>query len=584
MRALAILLALLAVISLSFAADDLASRSTLSPLVDGTVTWTPRDYSGFYYDIDNNLGSETLELNISGRQVEPGKARYVSAAQEKRFMHREWGSYSSIGFLGHSYLAGYGEDCAISGRWDALEGGLLIPVLMDDDSRRTVSSQEEIVLQEGYRIRFSDADEGLEASLFQGDRLVDSARLKAPGDYVYRTNPWPEGRGEDNVSLIAVHVDGYVRLQPASYCTVRGIFQISQNGRRVEKGQVYGLMTLASAGGGGLEMSNRQPQDLAGDVQLMNGTAIKTTSHRDADAVGHIYLQAAGINATVVRGQVQTAGDGETLFWTPHNFAGFFYDLDRSLGSEQLEMTITGSRLEEPGGITYTTTAQERDFQFQEWGRYYTMGFLGQGYFAGYSDESAMGGSRSPPVLWERSEDVNTLVDEQLLRVLMDSNEQRQVRSGEVLDLEEGYQARIEVDKDCKKAFLTLTRDGNLTDQDYLDLPGTYTYQKDLGDTRGLVILAIHLSEASCSPQKTALVDGIFQISDQPQDVSVDRVYGLMRIRSVWSEGVSMDNKDASLVLHRNMDVELMPGIHLRAADQEAQSGDPIRLYIYSPI
>jgi tetratricopeptide (TPR) repeat protein len=65
-----------------------------------------------------------------------------------------------------------------------------------------------------------------------------------------------------------------------------------------------------------------------------------------------------------IRGQIAT-GNFE---WNAQNFAGFYYDIDNDLSTEKITATITdGNRLQEPGGITYTTTAQKNDFEFEGW-------------------------------------------------------------------------------------------------------------------------------------------------------------------------------------------------------------------------
>ncbi len=56
-------------------------------------------------------------------------------------------------------------------------------------------------------------------------------------------------------------------------------------------------------------------------------------------------------------------------------------------GTETLTTTITeGNKLQEPNGVTYTTTAQKNDFEFEDWGCYNVIGFLAEKYFAGYVD------------------------------------------------------------------------------------------------------------------------------------------------------------------------------------------------------
>ena len=113
------------------------------------------------------------------------------------------------------------------------------------------------------------------------------------------------------------------------------------------------------------------------------------------------------VDSVEIRGEVAT-GDFE---WNAQNFAGFYYDIDDDLGTETLTTTITETnKLQEPNGITYTTTVQKNDFDFEDWGFYNVIGFQANKYFAGYlndedvddADEGVAGGrggGRTPDCL-----------------------------------------------------------------------------------------------------------------------------------------------------------------------------------------
>jgi S-layer protein len=80
-----------------------------------------------------------------------------------------------------------------------------------------------------------------------------------------------------------------------------------------------------------------------------------------------------------IRGEVVT-GD---FTWISQNFAGFYYDIDDNIGTEQKTTTITeGNKLQEPTGIQYTTTAQPKAFEFVDWGYFNIIVFIGKPYFA----------------------------------------------------------------------------------------------------------------------------------------------------------------------------------------------------------
>jgi S-layer protein (TIGR01567 family) len=299
------------------------------------------------------------------------------------------------------------------------------------------------------------------------------------------------------------------------------------------------------------------------------------------------------VDSVEVRGEVQSVVDGATVSWDPQNFAGFYYDIDDNLGNEQIEMAITGNKLEEPNGVKYTTSSQLNDFEFEDWGWYNSIGFLGDNYFAGYSDQKpTVNGVEIAPQLYEESTDTNLLVDEQLLKVLMDDDTEMTVTSGTPLTLKEGYELAIKsIDIDGNKVYLELSKDGSVVDSKVISpskdaatmADKTYYYKMDIGDTKNIVIIGAHFKNAfRGADQNLATVDGVFQVSDTATDVEVDTEYDKMRISSVSADSITMDNKDNSITLSKNKDTTLMVGIGIKTADQDTITAeDPLRFYIY---
>ena len=111
-----------------------------------------------------------------------------------------------------------------------------------------------------------------------------------------------------------------------------------------------------------------------------------------------------------------------TIEWTAQNFAGFYYDIDDNLGTEKIITTITeGNKLQEPNGVTYTTTVQKNDFDFADWGFYNVIGFQANKYFAGYVNDENV--DDADEILFKESTDENSLSDEQLEAILMDNDD-----------------------------------------------------------------------------------------------------------------------------------------------------------------
>jgi len=578
MKLMTIAIAFLVILGTAFASENLSIRGSVAEVVNGTIVeWDSSNFDGFYYDMSSNLGYESLQLLISGQSVETGDAVYSSQAMEVPFGHEDWGNYRVVSFLGRSYFAGY-DDCKISSAWNSLENGILIEVLIDSDERKTVGSDEDLILEEGYRIRFSDAEDGVKVTLYSDKNVMDSAVITPPATYVYSSQ-----LGDQNATLLAVHVAGSVKLKQTSYYTVKGIFQISKAPLQIEPGFQDGLMELASSSDEGLVMTNYQKFDFVpnDDFQLMDGFGIKTADQEVISAEEplrfYIYRNVSEPGEYKIRGNVGIVEDGVVIEWDPSNFDGFYYDINDDIGNEKIAMTITDSALSEPNGVMYVTSAQEDDFEFEEWGNYWTIGFLSEVYFAGYADG----------VLQDISTDSNLLVDEQLSRVLIDSAESRKIESAGVLKLEKGFEAKLFVDNSCENVFLELYRNGNLIEMDYFDVPGTYAYTADLGESQNVVILALHVADVNCTDVQTCTVDGIWQISDTLTSVEEDSEYDKMTIQTVDADEktIMMDNEDNKITLSRNKDISLMGDIRIKTADQdEITAEEPLRFYVYKPV
>ena len=280
-----------------------------------------------------------------------------------------------------------------------------------------------------------------------------------------------------------------------------------------------------------------------------------------------------------IRGKVATGTDT----WTADDFAGFYYDLDDDIKTEELTATVTeGNKLMEPDGVVYTTKVMADDFDYEAWGSYNVIGFMADKYFAGYIDTP----DSVEDVLFEESDDENVLSDEQLLKILMDNDDERTVTSGTPLAMEEGYELSIAaIDIDGNKVYLELSKDGAVVDSKVISpskdgatmKDKTYYYKKDIGDSKDVVIVAAHFKNAfRGADQNLATVDGLWQLSDAPKDVSENTEYDKMTIQTVTADSISMDIEDNDITLSKNKDISLMPGVSIKTAD-----ADELRYYIY---
>jgi S-layer protein (TIGR01567 family) len=330
-------------------------------------------------------------------------------------------------------------------------------------------------------------------------------------------------------------------------------------------------------------------------------------------AVSLVALISASITLAAadkeIRSQVANLGIAE-FTWDAANFAGFYYDIDKNMGTEQItfslmETTPTSAALSDVTdanghrGIIYTTMAQPRNFKFNLWGQYQVIGFLGDEYFAAYSSaaNSAMEGAlESVPFLYDRSKNRNLMTNEQISKVLMDDDTQTLITTAEPLKLKEGYELAIKsVNANETKVMLELKKDGQSLDTQIIT-PGadgarmadkTYYYRKNLGNTNDIVTIAVHFKNIFRGDYDSATVDGVFQISDIPTSIKAEGQFEMMSIRTVdpTSLTITMDNKDNQIILSKNRDVLLMKDIHIRTANQNiVDETTPLRYYLYKEL
>jgi hypothetical protein len=180
------------------------------------------------------------------------------------------------------------------------------------------------------------------------------------------------------------------------------------------------------------------------DTEILPRTFIRTA---DNDTLRYyIYKNITEPGTYEIRGAVAGTISGQsnladnTFTWNPQNFAGFYYDMKKDLGTETIRFELSGDdgktlSGDVPYGITYATTAQNQAFVRSLWGSYKVIGFQAEKYFAGYNEGEDTGSN----IFYSESTDKNSLSSEQLEKILMDEKSNMVIKKGESIDLKEGY-------------------------------------------------------------------------------------------------------------------------------------------------
>ena len=565
-----------------------------SQVATGDFEWNPQNFAGFYYDLDRDVGTEVLTATLEDGKLSgsyPYGLTYQTTAQMNDFAFEDWGYYNVIGFMGEKYFAGYLDTAGstddrlfeASGSKNVLSKNELIKILIDDDTETTVTTDTPITLEDGYVLSIDSIDmDGNQVTLTlskDGSKLAtrkispsrDGATM-ADKTFIYQKN---FGNSKD-VVVVAVHFKNAFRGADQNLATVDALWQLSDEALDVSEGTDYGKMTIQTIIANSITMNN-EDNDITlsknKDISLMPGIGIKTA---DDDSLRYvIYKEITKPGTYELRSTVAT----DTYSWTADNFAGFYYDIDDNLETELLRTTVTDGELAEPDGIIYTTMAMTTSFQFEDWGSYGVIGFLGEKCFAEYVRG----------FLFDKSTDKSALAKEQPLKILADDDTEKTITTDTPLKLEEGYELAIKsISPDGNNVYLELSKDGEIVHSAviYPSMEAasmadkTYIYKEDVGDLKKVVLIAVHFKNAfRGADQNLATIDGVWQLSASPFPVKEKTSFGKLVISEITGDHISMNNRDNPIKLSKNKYVSLAGDIYLQTADS-----DSLRYYIIRQI
>ncbi len=559
--------------------NDRIWREGISP---DDYTWTPQTFSGFFYDFDDDVGKESLTVHLSrsgngyDRSLESGDLEYSSEVQDISYEYGGWGEYQVIGFMAEKYFAGYDGTSAeiVDEDTSLINEGELRRVLVDSDSEDTISSGSVMALEEDYELRIKEIDtEGnkVNIALAKNGEEIDN-QVISPDGLGSSTYTYEVDIGGRDVPIIMAHISSVFRGTETDLVTVDGVFQISDTFASVESGDKYGEMEVDEVSDTRITMSNENSVSLRGG-RIVNIFGEMGFQIADSDELRFApIVQRTGTYE--VRGTVIDPADydGREFVWNPYNFEGFYYDIDDDVGTENLTVRITGTKIEDED-LVYETNPRPVEFEFQRWGKYDVIGFMADKYFAGYNDDT------------EFTNDAVSIINEgELRKVLLDSDDEQTISTGSVLPLEEGYELRIkQVDINGNKVYLALAKNGKEVDSKVVtpssaagDTESNYLYKVDIGSETEVPIIAAHIQSVFRGTEADlATVDAIFQVSDSAESVEEGEVHGNLEVDSLSQDGITMTN-DGSITLGQGRVVEIMDNLRFRVADNSRRNFAPI--------
>ena len=264
-------------------------------------TWSPYNFEGFYYNIDDDIGTENLTAKITdSAKIQEGDLIYETAPQPVKFSFEDFGTYDVIGFLADKYFAGYNKDTKFTDEASVIGEGQLRKVLMDSDDEGTISTGSVLPLEEGYELRIKQVDingNKVYLALAKNGEEVDSrvvtpsASSDSSSTYMYKMDI-----GGKDVPIIAAHIQSVFRGTEADLATVDGLFQVSDVAKSVEEGESYDKMKVESLGDNGITMQNDDSITLSRDktVDLMENLKFQVADNSNRDFAPVATKTAAG--------------------------------------------------------------------------------------------------------------------------------------------------------------------------------------------------------------------------------------------------------------------------------------------------
>lgn len=267
-------------------------------VVTGDFTWNPQNFAGLYYDMDHDIGTETITTTLTDNSTLSGEAPYGiiydTTAQIEPFNFYDFGYYEAIGFMGKKYFAGYMPSNSILFHVSTDENSLadeqLEEILMDEDINRIVKKGESIKLNEGYELILKGVgDMGkIYLNLLKDGKVVDESFISPSKDnptmfdktYYYRK----EVGGQENLAIIAVHFRTTYKDEENAMAVADGIWQISENPLSIAVDSEFGKMRVVEvdANSGNIRLDNKDNQinlTRKSDVDLMAGIHIRTADN-----------------------------------------------------------------------------------------------------------------------------------------------------------------------------------------------------------------------------------------------------------------------------------------------------------------
>jgi S-layer protein (TIGR01567 family) len=526
---------------------------------DGTgITMDANKFAAFYYDINNNLTTESLSIkNVAGtsdRTIGEKGLVYTTTVGQSEYKNKDvgWGNYSVIGFFADKYIPLKSNDAS-----------KLAKLVLDTDTKYSLKTGEKLDLGQGYSLEAKQVDVNgnkVWLELDKDGQYVDDQIVSTDtGDKTW-TCQLDKIQGEDNVPVMKVHVSQVFQGAVDSIAQIDALWLIDYaNSIKLSTSDEFGKLNNVALNGPTITINNKDTFSLTrdSDQEIGQGLYFKVA---DSDALRfYAFKQQTAPGTYEFRGTVVSGAQPYT--WTSDNFAGFFYDLNKNVNTETMSVSGVSGTTIPVNGLKYSTTIKSVGYKASDVfnGTYPVIGFFAQKYVPLKSNDAS-----------------------KLAKLVLDTDTKYSLKTGEKLDLGQGYSLEAkQVDVNGNKVWLELDKDGQYVDDQIVSTDtGDHIWTSQIDKVQGednVNVLKVHVSQVfQGAVDSIAQIDGLWLI-DYANSIKISTSDEFGKLNNVALNGptITIDNKD-TFSLTRDSDQEIGQGMYFKVADSNT-----LRYYPY---
>jgi S-layer protein (TIGR01567 family) len=362
-----------------------------------TATWDVYNFAGFYYDIDDNVGRESLQvlqtnLAANQRKIDRDKLVYSTVADAKKLkafsnhptvgglekfdagdMSALQGGYNIVGWQAEPYVAVKGKTKKLAkliiehGNTTFEKKALTVGETWNVGGGWTVTANSIDAKASPRQVWLTLSKDGVK----KDDKVIAQGQIYT---YVEKSIA-----GEADVPLFLTYVDSIFVGATSDMVQLRYTWAIDTSITEIKAGDKFGIFNVVDATDNSLTLRNTDPVTLSQDatVDLMGNLKFKVADKVDVlrfmPAVmrtqpGIYDIHGAIWNEVPIAGSIGATGNIAT--WDIYNFAGFYYDINDNLGRESFQILQTNlaanQRTIDKDKLVYSTAAEAKRLEVVE--------------------------------------------------------------------------------------------------------------------------------------------------------------------------------------------------------------------------